>query len=334
MPQPSWMRGVDTLNATDDGYTGSYRDPETGRLYMRIEARGNTPVRYRGYDALSGQSEASDYNGTGYTEYDENGNPISDGTWQNLSGYKDDLRDIATAMAIVGGWGALGAGVAGASASGAGAGAGVGESVSGTYLSGAESAALGGGGAGGPSFATGFTDGGTAGGALDTAYAGGAGGVGPNFSQGFTDGGTAGGALDTAYTGATAGIPYTGSPSPSLLNPPASAAPAAATTAATTAAGGASGLGSLLGPIATVVGAVAGGQGQQTENSSQRRMDPRLDEAVFGPQGVVPRTQTLLNDQMAPGAMPGWAQMRQQGQTLMNSPIAGNGYSSFAGRRL
>ena len=31
---------------------------------------------------------------------------------------------------------------------------------------------------------------------------------GPNFSQGFTDGGTAGGALDSAYTSATAGIPF------------------------------------------------------------------------------------------------------------------------------
>ncbi len=63
-------------------------------------------------------------------------------------------------------------------------------------------------------FSSGFTDGGTAGGVLDPYYSAGGGGSGLDFSQGYTDAGTAGGALDTDYAagslGGTGGASYVG----------------------------------------------------------------------------------------------------------------------------
>jgi hypothetical protein len=49
--------------------------------------------------------------------------------------------------------------------------------------------------------------------------------------------------------------------------------------------------------------------------------------------GHVPRTQSLLAQQMSPEGQAGWQQMQRQGMNLLNNPIAGNGFSYFAGRK-
>ena len=101
----------------------------------------------------------------------------------------------------------------------------------------------------------------------------------------------------------------------------------AATAAGGAAAGGSllSGAGSLLGPAATVLGAVAGGQGTPGQ-TTEKRMDPRLDQYVYG--DLMPKVQGLLNTQM-PMAQQAGQQMRQIGGGLLSAPIAGNGFNMF-----
>lgn len=134
-----------------------------------------------------------------------------------------------------------------------------------TGLSGITSGAAGG---GGPNFSGGFTDGGTAGGALDTSYAAGsAGGTGGSivpqggqssgldFSTGYTDNGTAGGALDTSYASGSAGGTG-GSISPStVLN--------GATTATKALTGGEKGNGFGLDDILKLAGGITDKNAQE-----------------------------------------------------------------------
>lgn len=95
------------------------------------------------------------------------------------------------------------------------------------------------------------------------------------------------------------------------------------------AAAGAGGLlsnaGGLLGPAATVLGAIAGGQGTPGQ-TTEKRMDPRLDKYVYD--DLMPKVQGLLNSQM-PIAQQAGAQMRQIGGGLLNAPIAQNGFGLF-----
>jgi hypothetical protein len=113
---------------------------------------------------------------------------------------------------------------------------------------------------------------------------------------------------------------------------------AEAGTAASTAAkvaGGASTLGGLLGPAAAVLGGLAGSQGQKTEQTSERKTDPRVDPYLFGDgtnPGLLGYTQQLLARQMAPGGLQGYDDMRRVGQGLLAAPVAGNGFSRFSNR--
>jgi hypothetical protein len=97
--------------------------------------------------------------------------------------------------------------------------------------------------------------------------------------------------------------------------------------------GGAGGLlGKGLGLASTVLGAAAGGQGQKTSQTSERKMDPRMDPYVYGGNGqtgLLPYAQQLLDKQMAPGYMQGYDDMRSKGQGLLGAPIAGNGFNRF-----
>lgn len=94
--------------------------------------------------------------------------------------------------------------------------------------------------------------------------------------------------------------------------------------------GGASG---FLGPAATALGALSGAQGNKNATTSEHKMDPRLDGPVFGENGLVPRTQGLLAQQMSPEQQAGWMRMQQQGMGLLNQPVAGNGFGLFSGRK-
>ena len=98
-------------------------------------------------------------------------------------------------------------------------------------------------------------------------------------------------------------------------------------------AGGAGGGGgsSLLGLAASGLGGLAGGQGQEDSSSQTRRMDPRLDQPVFG--DLIPRTQSLLGQQMTPERMAGYRQMQTMGQSLLGRPVAGNDFERFYGGR-
>jgi hypothetical protein len=96
--------------------------------------------------------------------------------------------------------------------------------------------------------------------------------------------------------------------------------------------GGAS---SLLGPAATVLGGLAGSQGQKTEQTSERKTDPRVDPYLFGDgtnPGLLGYTQQLLARQMAPGGLQGYDDMKSLGLLNMNIPVAGNGFSRFSNR--
>ncbi len=81
----------------------------------------------------------------------------------------------------------------------------------------------------------------------------------------------------------------------------------------------------LLGPAATAIGALAGGQGTP-EQSTQRKMDPRLDAFVYDQ--LMPKVQGLLNTQM-PNAQRYGQQMQTIGSGLLSAPIAGNGFERF-----
>lgn len=103
--------------------------------------------------------------------------------------------------------------------------------------------------------------------------------------------------------------------------------------------GGLSGIGSslgglsgLLGPAATLLGGALGSKGNKNTQTTQQTMDPRLDGAVYGANGQVPRAQGLLAQQMTPQAQQGYMDMQRQGMGLLSNPIAGNGFGKFSGR--
>jgi len=78
----------------------------------------------------------------------------------------------------------------------------------------------------------------------------------------------------------------------------------------------------LLGAGLTAAGALAGSQGTPGQ-SSERKMDPRLDNYVFGQNGVVPMAAGLLSQQM-PMAQQGGQQAFQFGQGLLGRGVASN----------
>lgn len=99
---------------------------------------------------------------------------------------------------------------------------------------------------------------------------------------------------------------------------------------ATTAASGAASLipgisDKALGIGATVLGGLAGKEGTPGK-SSETKMDPRLDQFVYG--DLLPRAQGLLGQQM-PMAQQYGNQMMQMGSGLLGAGIAPNGFERF-----
>lgn len=97
-----------------------------------------------------------------------------------------------------------------------------------------------------------------------------------------------------------------------------------------TAAGGAGSLlsnipNSALGIGATLLGAAAGNEGTPGQ-TAEKKMDPRLDQFVYG--DLLPRAQGLLGQQM-PLAQQYGNQMMQMGTGLLGAGIAPNGFERF-----
>ncbi len=77
-----------------------------------------------------------------------------------------------------------------------------------------------------------------------------------------------------------------------------------------------------LGAGLTAAGALAGSQGTPGQ-TSERKMDPRLDNYVFGQNGVVPMAAGLLSQQM-PMAQQGGQQAFDFGRGLLGRGVASN----------
>ena len=98
------------------------------------------------------------------------------------------------------------------------------------------------------------------------------------------------------------------------------------------AAPAAAGAAKWLGPASTLLGGLAGAQGQKTEETSQRRTDPRVDPYLFGANGqpgLLQMSYDKLVGQMAPGGLQGYDDMQRVGMGLLNAPVAGNGFGLF-----
>lgn len=79
---------------------------------------------------------------------------------------------------------------------------------------------------------------------------------------------------------------------------------------------------SMLGAGLTAAGALAGKEGTPGQ-TSERKMDPRLDNYVFGQNGVVPMAAGLLSQQM-PMAQQGGQQAFDFGRGLLGRGVAAN----------
>lgn len=99
------------------------------------------------------------------------------------------------------------------------------------------------------------------------------------------------------------------------------------------------GSGSSYGRIlSSLLGGALGSHGTQTTTSTQRTLDPRMVPYVYGNgtsdnPGILGYTQSLLHDQMQPGALQGYTDMQNVGRGLLNQPVAGNGFNRFFGSR-
>jgi len=94
-----------------------------------------------------------------------------------------------------------------------------------------------------------------------------------------------------------------------------------------------SGYGRLL---TSLLGGAMGSHGVQTNITRQFTIDPRMVPYVYGDAnnpGILQRTQGLLGQQMAPGALQGYTDMQNVGRGLLNQPVAGNGFNRFFGSR-
>lgn len=97
--------------------------------------------------------------------------------------------------------------------------------------------------------------------------------------------------------------------------------------------GGGSGLGGLA---ASALGALGGSQSTGGGTTSQtQRMDPRMDPYIHGDAnhgGLLQHAYNTMTNQMQPGALAGYDQMRTQGQGLLQQPVRGNGFNLFTGK--
>jgi len=75
-----------------------------------------------------------------------------------------------------------------------------------------------------------------------------------------------------------------------------------------------------------------GGSGKSGSQTTKQELDPRMAPYVFGDKstgqtGLMDYASGLLGKQMAPGGMPGFDMMKNQGMSLMGGSVAGNPFS-------
>lgn len=317
------------------GGSGSYiyTDPTTGKQTQAMPLYGqgrrvgegmdagyeNGPMQgYRLGEYVPGQT-IYDNNGRGYVDYNTQGQQIGAGTYEGLGDKTMDFIEsalpylaIATGAGManaIGGLGAVAPGSDLAAMSGIGE-AGLTESQLSSLLS------------------QGGIPGST---------------VGPNFTQGYTDGGTAGGTMtpgtptyDPWSTG-SAGTPFTTLNSGPVLPNGTGGAPSVSPTGAPNAPppgtppGGNSLIpgvsNTLLGTGLTALTALTGSQGTEGQ-TTERKMDPRLDQYVYGTNGLIPSAAGLLASQM-PQAQQVGQQLNTMGTGLLGRGIAPNGFERF-----
>lgn len=272
--------------------------------------------------ALHQNNEVVGYNGIPHDMYDKEGNYIESKLPQGM-GHDKPWRDAAILAAVVASAGLAGYASAGAGAAGAGGGAGAtggagafeGYGVaSGIGAEGGGAAAAGGGAAG--SYGSGAS------GADMSAFYGDYGSTGGTYggASGVTD---LGGGVSM---GADGSITSTGAGSVTGTPPPANPYYGSATSAAGTGGSGstlsgmmgqsaftAPGIGSvsygdLLKLGMTAYGAYSGSQGQEQTTTSTKELPEWLQGPVYGQGGVVPASQSLMNQQLygqSPGLLSG-----------------------------
>lgn len=163
-----------------------------------------------------------------------------------------------------------------------------------------------------------------------TGGAGGFVGEGAASGVGAWDGALAGASPGSAAAGVGGAGGFIGEGAASGIPAWDAAGAAAGAGGAGAAAGGAGGLlsglgGKALGLGATALGALAGSQGTG-EQTQEKRMDPRLDQYVYG--DLLPQAKGLLAQQM-PLAQQYGNQMKQVGTGLLGAGIAPNGFERF-----
>jgi hypothetical protein len=295
---------------------GQFYNEGDNRYYLPLYENGGVsggdagdwqPGQRSGYMAFDkrlrddGTQRAGDYKTSQFTKYDPSGQQTKTGTMDWMG--NTNLRDILEAAAVVGG-----AGLAGGALAGAGA--------------------AGGGGAAGAAGGGGYTFGTT----------GAIGGYGAATGTGAAWAPAVGGAAG----GASFGVNMTPAELASGAHVPGSMLPAGSVAPSVmSGAGGAGGAGSagsglggmggkLLGAGATLLGGASGAAGGAGGDLT-RKMDPRMDQYVYGDQGIMNRTQGLLNQQMSPESMAQWQKMQGVGMGLLQQPVAGNAFERFYG---
>lgn len=320
---------------TPFSHTGSYFD---GEMAYTPQGDGTFLVYPKAENG-----HASRLNGQVAKVVDAQGKVLREQVMRGISD-NSSTRNIVGMLSVALGGPLLGGALVGAAAGGYGAGVGL-SAAGGT----GGSAAAGGAGFLGDATAAGYagldaasttTLGGGASGAWGggglagaTGAAGGAAGT-LDLGGGITmsaDGAISGATPFSTSTLSNAGILESvgaGSLNPSLISQLATKLgipPGAAETVAKTL--GSSGLTSLLGPAATAVGGLLGSQGQDQSASTSRQLPDYLQGPVAN--DLIPRTQGLLASQM-PQAQQAGNQMLAQGTSMMNGPVAGNGFMSGA----
>ena len=106
-------------------------------------------------------------------------------------------------------------------------------------------------------------------------------------------------------------------------------------------AGAAGLIGSVAGPL---IGGLLGGEGSSQSQTTQQKLDPRMESAIYGDGGLLSgakdwyaANKTGLNDQMLTGmnnqwnqhgaSQQGFNQMQSAGMGLMGQGVAGNPFS-------
>jgi hypothetical protein len=286
---------------------GTYIDPVTRRAYSPTwedvggtgTGEGYSPntqiAGWTVYDMPEGVRTKEDLNGLPYANYDTAGNQTKDGIFTGLktSGISKLINSGLPVLSL-----AAPFALSMFPALGAAASFGTNPVLSGASMTGATQAA----GAGGAALAGG---------------AAGAGGSAAGGSGAFLGEGVASGVPAWDAAGTNAGLSLSGGETANLIDK---------------AVNTATGASKWLGPAATLLGGLTGAQGQKTEETSQRRTDPRVDPYLFGANGqpgLLQMTYDKLVGQMAPGGLQGYDDMQRVGMGLLNAPVAGNGFGLF-----